>query len=61
MDIQKLRRAVKNFRFQGTVPRSNDSYLTVREHNEFVKKTADILDELINDIEESESPESAKN
>ena len=59
MDIQKLRYAVKDFRFQGKVHRDNDSSLTVREHNELVESIARALDKFVDAIEESESPESA--
>ena len=59
MDIQKLRLAVQDFRFQGQVRRDNNSSLTVREHNELVESIARALDKFVDAIEESESPESA--
>lgn len=59
MDIQKLRLAVQDFRFQGKVRRDNNSSLTVREHNELVESIARALDKFVDAIEESESPESA--
>ena len=59
MDTQKLRYAVKDFRFQGKSLRNNESALTVREHNELVESIARALDKFVDAIEESESPESA--
>ncbi len=59
MDIQKLRYAVKDFRFQGKMPFPNDTPLTVRDNNKLVECIARALDKFVDELEED--AEKAKN
>lgn len=54
VDIEKLRTAVKDFRFQGKIHRNNENCTSVSEVNHLVESIAHALDKFVDELEASQ-------